>query len=90
MVLLKIFGAMDLATVVMMLLLQFDFIGWRKGFVFAAYLIFKGIYFMGDVSSALDLICGVYMIAMCIGLKTWIAYMVMLYLAQKIYFSMSM
>ena len=88
MALLKIFGFMDFLTFVTLFLIQFDVIGWRWGFPFACYLLFKGFYFMGDISSAIDLLCGIYMVAMLIGLKTWIAYLIALYLMQKIYFSM--
>ena len=89
MVLLKMLGVMDFLTVGAIFLLQHDVVGWRIGFTFAAYLLFKGFYFIGDISSAIDLLCGIYMIAMIIGLRTWIAYLLILYLGQKIFFSMS-
>ena len=42
-----------------MLLMKFDSVPWRIGFIFAIYLIFKAVMFFHDFASILDLVVGV-------------------------------
>jgi hypothetical protein len=79
----KFFGIADLLTAIIIVLLQFSIVSWNIAFIFAAYVIVKGLIFRDSIASYLDIGCGIYMIMMFFGLKIFLAYIVALYLAQK-------
>lgn len=84
----KFFGILDLATGIVIVLLQWSLISWNISFAFAAYIFIKGFIFKDSVASYLDMAAGLYMILMFFGLKIFIAYLFAVYLAQKGIFSL--
>jgi len=62
--LLKVFGALDVYSALVMLLVQFDVVSWRLILTSSAWLIFKSFLFKGDLASMVDLGIGVYHIIM--------------------------
>ena len=83
MIVLRVFGIMDLLTALAMVLGQHDIVGARLLMVFAAYISSKAFMFKGDFASLTDLLTGVYIIFMMLGLKTFIVYILAAYLVQK-------
>jgi hypothetical protein len=85
--LLQLMGCADVITAINLLLLQWGLYDWHIGIFFLAYLLFKGIYFFGDVASFLDILIACYMLLLFTGFTSVITYGVMAYLCQKAYFS---
>lgn len=85
----KLLGVMDLLSAVAVVLLHYDLLGWRIGFLFVAYLIVKGWLFREDINSIMDILCGIYMFVMLFGLTTFISWAVAIYLFQKAVFSLA-
>ncbi len=85
----KLLGLLDLLTAVAAIFVQIGFFpaGILKFFIF--YLIIKGVIFIKSFSSIADLLCAGYLIAMMFGAKTFLAYIVAIYLFQKAVFSFS-
>ncbi|MBN2881653.1 hypothetical protein JXM83_06410 [Candidatus Woesearchaeota archaeon] len=92
MFLLKIMSFLDLLTVIIFAGVQFGLIDpfFRPLFISAIYLIGKGVVFWGDFASIIDMVCGLYMIIAFFGGSTFIGYIVLLYLIQKILFGFFM
>lgn len=86
---LKLMGFLDFLGAIFLLLLQFDIINpfFRPMFVIGLYLIGKGILFRGDFVSIIDFFSGIYFFLAFLGLRTFIAYLIILFLLQKAYFS---
>ena len=84
----KLLGIGDLFSAAAVVLLHYDLIGWRIGFLFVAYLLIKGWFFREDINSLLDILCGVYMFVMLFGFTTIISWVVAIYLLQKAAFSL--
>lgn len=83
-------GLADLLSAVAVMLLHYDvLIGWRIGLIFVAYLCIKGWIFREDITSLLDMLCGIYMFIMLFGLTTIVSWAVALYLFQKAVFSLA-
>lgn len=75
MVIVKLFGLLDLYSALVMLLVQFDVIKWRMILTATAWLLLKGYMFRGEIASSIDMGIGFYhiiMIIMPIPLITWI------------------
>jgi len=75
MVIVKLFGLLDLYSALVMLLVQFDVVKWRMILSATAWLLLKGYMFRGELASALDMGIGFYhivMVIMPIPLVTWI------------------
>jgi hypothetical protein len=85
----KLLGVMDLLSAVAVILLHYDLLGWRIGFLFVAYLIIKGWLFREDINSIMDILCGIYIFVMLFGLTTFISWVVAIYLFQKAVFSLA-
>ncbi len=85
----KLMGFCDLMAAAVVLLLHYDIIGWRLGFLFVAYLLAKGWLFRTDIASLMDVLCGVYMFIMLFGFTTVISFVVAAYLFQKAVFSLA-
>ncbi len=79
----KFFGVLDLLTAVAIVLLQFSLISWNIAFIFAAYIVVKGLIFRDSIASYLDIASGLYMVLMFFGLNIFVAYVFAFYLAQK-------
>ena len=88
--LVKLLGFMDLLSAAAVLLLHYDLIiGWRIGLIFVAYLMIKGFIFRTDISSLLDVLCGIYIFVMLFGFTTVVSWVVAVYLFQKAVFSLA-
>ncbi|MFC1723882.1 hypothetical protein ACFL0V_07110 [Nanoarchaeota archaeon] len=86
----KILGILDMLTMIVVILMHYDiFIGWRIGFLFAGYLILKGILFRGDFASIVDIVCGAWMIVMIFGVSIFVTWIVVVWLFQKAVFSLA-
>ena len=85
----KLLGIGDLLCAIVVVLLHYDLIGWRIGFLFVCYLLIKGWLFREDLNSILDILCGLYMFVMLFGLTTIVSWVVALYLFQKAVFSLA-
>ncbi len=75
MVIVKLFGLLDLYSAVVMLLVQFDVIKWRMILTATAWLLLKGYMFRGELASMIDMGIGFYhiiMLVMPIPIITWI------------------
>ena len=53
----------------------------------AIYLFIKGLIFLVDPFSIIDIIIGIYILLMLLGLKIFLTYIFILYLAYKIFIS---
>ena len=80
--LVKIFGMLDLAAAITLLLLRWD-IGHIAGIALAIYVIGKALYFMADVASIVDVAAGIFLILAVIGFYHVLTYVFVLWLAQK-------
>ena len=86
----KLLGVMDLLSAFAVILLHYDFlIGWRIGLIFVAYLLIKGWMFRQDITSIMDILCGLYMFVMLFGFTTIVSWVVAIYLFQKACFSLA-
>ena len=87
MVIVKIMGAMDFLSAIALILLHYNVIHFQLGIIFACYLIFKGIIFMGDFASIVDLLCGVYMVLMLFHIHFFMTWVFFVWEMQKVVFS---
>lgn len=79
---------LDLIILIVILGLHFNFIHSFIITVLAVlYLIFKGIIFIGDLFSLLDILVGIYLVLMYLGVQTFITYIIIIYFIYKIVFS---
>jgi len=76
-------GMLDLISALVLILIHFDIIGWKLGFVVALYLFIKAYAFKGDIASILDGVCGIYVLLVMFGLHTGFTYVVVFYFIQK-------
>lgn len=83
----KLLGLMDLLTAIAAVFVQIGFFPPVILKFFMFYLIIKGVIFIKSFSSIADLLCAGYLIAMMFGVKTFLVYIVALYLFQKAVFS---
>ena len=83
MVLIKIFGLLDLYSAIVMLLVQWGVVEWRMILTASAWLILKGWMFKGDLPSMIDLGIGVYHLLMFFAPIGIITYLLAAYLAIK-------
>jgi len=85
----KLLGAMDVFSAVVVILVHYHLIGWRIGFLFVAYLLIKGWLFREDLNSVMDILCGLYLLVTLFGFTTVIGWIVAIYLFQKGVFSLA-
>lgn len=85
----KLLGFGDLLATIVVLLVHYDFLGWRWALCFAAYLIIKGWAFRESIMSVADILCGIYLFIMMFGLTTIVSWVVAIYLFQKACFSLA-
>lgn len=79
----KLLGFMDLLTAVLAVFVHIGFLPGGILKFFIAYIIIKGLIFFRSFTSILDIACGIYLIMMFFGFKSFIVYLVALYLFQK-------
>ena len=79
-------GILDLIVAISLFGLQF---GWFSVLAIPSiiYLLVKGIVFIKDPFSIIDIIIAVYIILLLIGIKTFITYIFILYLLYKFFFA---
>lgn len=82
MMVVKVFGIMDLLASISFILISF---GWFKGFAvfMAVYLVLKGIIFFSDIASWLDMASGVYLFLIFLGVSPALSIVCILWLLQK-------
>ena len=78
----KILGILDLLSALAIIILQFN-IGKSITLILAVYLIGKGVFFISDKVSIVDIVCGISMIMMYLYGFHPIAYLFVFWLAQK-------
>jgi len=83
----KILGLLDLLAAAVALFAHIGFLPVNLLYFFAFYLILKGAIFFRSLTSILDVACAAYLIAIAFGAKTFLVYLVALYLFQKAVFS---
>jgi len=81
-----LFTLLDFIVIIIMLLSLFG-IATKLLLIASIYLILKGLIFLGDFTSIVDMLAGVYLILLFFGFKSVITYIVMFYLTQKIIFA---
>lgn len=86
---LKFLGLMDFATFFIMLGAHFNLIGVKLIVLASMYMFFKSYFFRGDWNSFVDLIVGLYLLLMALGVTSFVTYLFALYLFQKSYVSIS-
>ena len=79
-------GILDLLVAISLFGLQ---LGWFSVLAIPSiiYLLVKGIVFIKDPFSIIDIIIAVYIILLLIGIKTFITYIFILYLLYKFFFA---
>lgn len=84
----RILGILDLLTAIAAVFVHIGFLPVviLKYFIF--YLLIKGVIFIKSLTSIIDLLCGIYLIALYFGFHSFIIYIVGLYLFQKAVISM--
>ena len=85
----KLLGLIDLLAAVIAVFVHIGFLPASFLYIFIVYLIIKGILFIKSFSSIGDLLCGIYLLAMYFGFRSFLVYLVALFLFQKAVFSMS-
>lgn len=85
----KMLGVTDLLSAVIVILLHYDFLGWRWALAVSFYLIAKGWLFRESIISVVDILCGIYVFVMMFGLTTIVSWVVAVYLFQKACFSLA-
>lgn len=89
MLLLKIFGLLDIYSAIVMLLVQFDVTPWRAILTATAWLFFKAYLFKGEFASMIDLIAGIYHLIMLFAPIPIITIIFVIYLLIKGLMSMA-
>jgi hypothetical protein len=84
---LKIMGLVDLIAAFVLILMPFEFVGWRVIILLAMYLLFKAYIFSGDFASIMDGVSGAYLIIAYLEISTVFSPIFGIYLLQKALFS---
>jgi hypothetical protein len=83
----KLFGFLDLLGAIVFVLVQWD-IGISLAYIVAGYLILKSLIFIGDFSSWIDLIAGIYLLLVVFDIHSLFSIIFVLWLGQKGVFSL--
>jgi hypothetical protein len=82
--LLLFMAMLDFLTVAALILLQYDVLPTRLAIITSGYLLFKGFSFFGDIASMIDLVIGLYVLAVILfGFHTFLTYIFIIYVLQK-------
>ena len=84
----KLLGFLDLLIALIFILAQWD-IGVKFAVFCAIYLILKGIVFIYDIASIVDMIAGVYLILVLLNIHSAFSFIFILWLIQKGLFSLA-
>ena len=79
---------MDLIIALIFILVQWD-IGLKYAIIAAIYLIVKGIIFISDIASIIDLITGIYLVLIILGIHSSFSAIFVIWLVQKGIFSLA-
>lgn len=82
--LLYVLPLLDLISVIIIVLLQFDILGIRAAIFAAFYLIGKGVVFR-DTASIIDMMIGIFIFFIAAGFHTILTWIAVIYLLQKIF-----
>ncbi len=82
----KLFGLIDLFAALIFILVQWD-IGIKWAIIMAIYLIVKSIIFIADIASIIDLITGIYLVLVILGVHSAFSAIFIIWLLQKGFFS---
>ncbi len=85
----KAMGVMDLVSALILALFQFEIIVPKLTIIIFIYLLAKAISFWGDFASFLDGLCALYMILMYFGFRSNFVFIIIIYLLQKGFLSLS-
>lgn len=80
--LVKLFGLLDIVSALILILLTYG-IGESLAYIFAGYLILKGLLFFGGINTFFDLAGGVILILAAQGIYSLAYWIVILWLFQK-------
>ena len=86
---LKLLGLIDLLAAVIAIFVHIGYLPGNFLYFFIFYLIIKGMIFIKSFSSIGDLLCGIYLLALAFGFKSFLVYIVVIFLFQKSVFSMA-
>ncbi len=91
MVIFLLLGIADLVTAGLMLLMHLNVLHeWRLVIIGAVYLVGKGVMLRGSLLSILDILAGVYIVLLMLGLRTILVYVFILVLGYKFLVSLIM
>lgn len=84
----KLLGFIDLIAAFVFILVQWN-IGMKIAVIAAIYLIVKSLLFIGDIASVIDLIAGIYLILVLVGVHSAFSFIFVIWLLQKGFFSLA-
>ncbi len=80
----KVLGAADFLTGMVLIALHFDVIGKRIALIFAAYLLLKAFAFVKDFASIFDIAAAIYIVLLMFGIgHVFFTVIFVIYLVQK-------
>ena len=85
----KLLGLIDLLAAVIAIFVHIGYLPGNFLYFFIFYLLIKGVIFIKSFSSIGDLVCAAYFIAMIFGFKSFLVYLVAIFLFQKAVFSIA-
>tara|TARA_Y100000310_G_C20633538_1_gene789959 strand:- start:1420 stop:1686 length:267 start_codon:yes stop_codon:yes gene_type:complete len=83
----KLFGLMDLFAALLFISLQWG-IGKGVAIFVAVYLVVKSLIFIGDITSWIDLVAGIYLFLVIYEIHSFFSFLFILWLLQKAFFSL--
>ena len=82
----KLFGILDLVSAIVLFGLQFNFLE-SLAIPMIIYLLVKGVMFIKDPLSIIEIVIALYAIVLLIGIKTHLTYLFIVYLLYKSFIS---
>ena len=82
-----LFGIMDFLSGILLVLASFNFHIWSFSWIFAIYLIIKGLIFIKSFTSLIDIICGILIILAIFDIVNFLTWIAAFWLFQKSFFS---
>jgi len=80
--LLKLYGLLDLASGIVLLLLRFN-ISKIADFILAFYLVAKSLYYIKSLASIVDILAAVFIVLAALGIYNILSYLFAIWLLQK-------
>lgn len=82
-----LFGIMDFLSGILLILASFNFHIWNFSWIFAAYLIIKGLIFIKSFTSLIDIVCGILIVLAVYDIVNFLTWIAAFWLFQKSFFS---